>query len=183
MSAYGRCDGDSWILIVMWENDVRWKAAKWPHPSSERSLVKCCVSRQEVLSPGWSWQSPPSHSHRGTPTTSERSVDSSYQASSTAPIFPECGGNIKILKLWFENYFSKGKFIGEVFLSHSASTVLLAVIAWMVFGNKILFAGAGAGAVIFIFKVENSWTLAPHHSNDLDQPDLVGSNVCTKQET
>ena len=102
-------------------------------------------------------------------------------STQAASIFPECWGNIRILKLWFENYFSKGKFIGEVFLSHSASTLLLAVIAWMVFGNRILF--AGAGAVIFIFKVENSWTLAPHHSNDLGQPDLVGSNVCTKQET
>ena len=181
MSPHGRCDGDSWILIVMWENDLRWPAAKWPHQSSERSSVKCSVSRQEVLSPGWCWQSPPSPSHRETPTTSERSVAS----LAPAPILPECWGNIKILKLWFENYFSKGKFIGEVFLSHSASTLLLAVIAWMVFGNKILFAGpvSPVSPVIFIFKVENSWTLAPHHSNDLVQPDLVGSNVCTKQET
>ena len=104
----------------MWENDVRWPAAKWPHESSARSWVKCSVSRQEVLSPGWCWQSPPSPSHRETQTTSERSVAS----LPPAPILPECWGNIKILKLWFENYFSKGKFIGEVFLSHSASTLL-----------------------------------------------------------
>ena len=45
-------------------------------------------------------------------------------STQAASIFPECWGNIRILKLWFENYFSKGKFIGEVFLSHSASTLL-----------------------------------------------------------
>ena len=71
LSPYVRCDGDSWILIVMWENDVWWRAAKWPHQTSRRSWVKCCVSRQEVLSPGPSWQPTPTP-----PTTSGRSVQS-----------------------------------------------------------------------------------------------------------
>ena len=73
-----------------------------------------------------------------------------------------------ILKLWFEIYFQKENLSEKYFCR-----ILPPVI---VFGNKIL------SPANTVFKVEDSWTLAPHQSNDR-QPDLVGSNVCTKQET